>query len=55
VVERRVGRHWRTQVSRLVRVRDGAFGVRVRLRASGRYRVTAIAGTTRRQRALRVR
>jgi hypothetical protein len=55
VVERRAGRRWRTQISRFVRVRDGAFGVRVRLRTPGSYRVTAIAGKTRRRRTLRVR
>jgi hypothetical protein len=54
-VERRAGRRWSTQVSRLVRVRDGAFGLRVRLRTPGAYRVTAIAGKTRRRRTLRVR
>jgi hypothetical protein len=54
VVERRVGRRWHTQVSRLVRVRSGAFGVRVRLRTPGSYRVTAIAGKSRRRRTLRV-
>jgi N-acetylmuramoyl-L-alanine amidase len=54
VVERRVGRRWRTQISRFIRVRDGAFGVRVRLRTPGAYRVTAIAGKTRRRRTLRV-
>jgi hypothetical protein len=38
-----------------VRVRRGRFGVRRKLKATGRYRVTAIAGKTRRQRTLRVR
>jgi hypothetical protein len=54
VVERRAGRRWRTQISRFVRVRNGAFAVRVRLRTPGAYRVTAIAGKTRRRRTLRV-
>jgi hypothetical protein len=55
VVERRVGRRWRTGTSRLVRVRHRRFGIRVRLRTPGSYRVTAIAGKTRRRRTLRVR
>lgn len=55
VLERRVGRRWRTRTSRFVRVRRGRFGVRTRLGTPGAYRVTAIAGRTRRQRTLRVR
>jgi hypothetical protein len=55
VIERRVGGRWKTSTSRVVRVRRGRFGVRKRLTAAGRYRVTAIAGRTRRQRTLRVR
>jgi hypothetical protein len=55
VIERRVGNGWKTATSRFVRVRRGRFGVRKRLKATGRYRVTAIAGKTRRQRTLRVR
>jgi hypothetical protein len=55
VIERRVGTRWTTSSSRFVRVRRGRFGVRRRLKATGRYRVTAIAGKTRRQRTLRVR
>jgi hypothetical protein len=55
VVERRAGGRWATEVSRLVTVQDdGRFGVRVRLRTPGSYRVTAIAGQTRRRRSLRV-
>ncbi|MEA2283791.1 MAG: hypothetical protein QOK21_4398 [Solirubrobacteraceae bacterium] len=55
VIERRVGTRWTTSTSRFVRVRRGRFGVRKRLEATGRYRVTTIAGRTRRQRTLRVR
>jgi hypothetical protein len=55
VIERRVGTRWRTHTSRFVRVRRGRFDVRRKLKAPGRYRVTAIAGKTRRQRTLRVR
>jgi hypothetical protein len=54
VIERRVGRRWHTGTSRFVRVRDGQFGVSKRLREPGRYRVTVIAGKTRRRRVLRV-
>ncbi len=54
VVERRVGRRWRTEFSRLLHVNGTAFGERVRLRTPGAYRVTAIAGKTQRRRTLRV-
>jgi len=55
VIERRVGTRWLTHTSRFVRVRRGRFDVHRKLKAPGRYRVTAIAGKTRRQRTLRVR
>jgi N-acetylmuramoyl-L-alanine amidase len=54
VIERRVGSRWHTGTSRFVRVRGGRFGVTKRLKAAGRYRVTVIAGKTRRRRVLRV-
>jgi hypothetical protein len=55
VVERRSGRRWRTQHSRTINVTDGAFGVKIKLRRTGIYRVTVISGTTKRRRRLRVR
>jgi hypothetical protein len=56
VVERRVGSRWRKiAAARSVRVRRGAFGLRLRLGARGVYRVTATAGGTRRRRTVRVR
>jgi hypothetical protein len=54
VIERRVGRHWKTTTSRFVHVRRGRFSIRKRLTAAGSYRVTMIAGRTKRRRTLRV-
>jgi hypothetical protein len=55
VVERRSGRRWVTERSRRVNVVDRTFGLKVRLRRTGTYRVTALSGETRRRRILRVR
>jgi hypothetical protein len=55
VVERRVGRRWVTERARNLNVVDGTFGLKVKLRRRGRYRITAISGTTKRRRSLRVR
>jgi hypothetical protein len=55
VVERRVGRRWVTERSRNLNVVDGTYGLKVRLRRRGSYRVTVISGTTKRRRRLRVR
>lgn len=55
VVERRSGRRWITAVSRNLDVIDGAYGVRIKLKRRGIYRVTVISGTTKRRRRLRVR
>jgi hypothetical protein len=55
VVERRSGRRWVLAYSRRLTVVDGTFGLKVRLRRRGSYRVTVISGTTQRHRALRVR
>jgi hypothetical protein len=55
VVERRVGRRWVTVISRRLDGARGTFRLRVRLRRAGSYRITAISGTTRRRRLLRVR
>jgi hypothetical protein len=55
VVERRSGSRWVTERSRRLNVVDRTFGLRVRLRRAGTYRVTVISGTTRRRRILRVR
>jgi hypothetical protein len=55
VVERRSGSRWLTERSRGLNVVDRTFGLRVRLRRAGTYRVTVISGTTRRRRILRVR
>jgi N-acetylmuramoyl-L-alanine amidase/TAT (twin-arginine translocation) pathway signal sequence len=50
----RRGRRWVTVRRRNLAVRDGGFSVRVRLRARGRYRVTARVGSVRRRRRLTV-
>jgi hypothetical protein len=55
VVEQRVGWRWRTRVSRIVGVQDGTFGLKVKLRRPGLYRVTTIAGAARRHRRVHVR
>jgi hypothetical protein len=55
VVERRVGRRWVTERSRNLNVVDGTYGLKVRLRRRGSYRVTVICGVTKRRRRLRVR
>jgi N-acetylmuramoyl-L-alanine amidase len=55
VVERRVGRRWVTVRVRNLDVVGGAFGLRVQLSRAGIYRITAISGTTKRRRRLRVR
>jgi hypothetical protein len=55
VVERRVGRRWVTERSRNLTVVDGSYGLKVRLRRRGSYRVTVISGTTKRRRRLTVR
>jgi hypothetical protein len=55
VVERRSGRRWVVAYSRRLTVVGGTFGLKVRLRRRGTYRVTVISGTTQRHRALRVR
>jgi hypothetical protein len=55
VVERLVGRRWVTAVGRNLNVTNGAYAVKVTLKRAGVYRVTAIAGTTKRTRRLRVR
>jgi hypothetical protein len=54
VVERRVGRHWHTERARNLNVVDGTYGLRVKLRRRGAYRITVICGTTKRRRRLRV-
>jgi len=54
VVERRVGRRWKTVRVRNLDVVTGMYGLKVRLTRSGVYRITAISGTTKRHRRLRV-
>jgi hypothetical protein len=54
VVERRVGGRWSTQLSRVATSSEGAYGLRIRLRTRGSYRITAIAGARRRRRRLAV-
>jgi hypothetical protein len=51
-VERRIGRRWVRERKRSLAVTDGAFGMRVRLRNRGKYRITARAGGVRRRRLL---
>jgi hypothetical protein len=53
-VERRVGRRWVRERKRSLAVHEGAFGMRVRLRNRGKYRITARAGGVRRRRLLLV-
>jgi hypothetical protein len=55
VIERRVGRRWVTERARNLTVVDGTYGLRVKLRRRGSYRITVICGTTKRRRRLRVR
>jgi hypothetical protein len=54
LLHRRVGRRWKRERKRKLRAVDGAFGVRLRPRRRGRYRVTVKAGGVRRRRHLRV-
>jgi hypothetical protein len=53
-LDRRVGRHWKRTRNRELRVRDGAFRVRIRPHARGRYRLVVQKGRVKRRRALRV-
>jgi hypothetical protein len=55
VIERRVGRRWVTERARNLNVVDGSYGLKVKLRRRGSYRITVICGTTKRRRRLRVR
>jgi hypothetical protein len=52
-VQRRSRRRWRTVERRRLRLRDGAYRGRVRLRRTGRYRVSISVGGTTRRRLLR--
>jgi hypothetical protein len=54
VIERRSGRRWVTVRARNLDVLDGTFGLVVKLSRAGVYRITAISGTTKRRRRLRV-
>jgi hypothetical protein len=55
VLERRAGRRWVRERKRLLRVRDGAFRVRLRPRQRAKYRVRVHVGGVRRRRLLNVR
>jgi hypothetical protein len=55
ILERRSGRRWIRERNRLLRVRDGAFRVKVRPRRRAKYRVRVHVGRVKRRRLLRVR
>ena len=55
VLERRSGRRWIRERSRLLRVRDGAFRVKLRPRRRAKYRVRVQVGGVKRRRLLSVR
>jgi hypothetical protein len=54
VLERRWRRRWVRERRRLLRVHNGAYRVRLRPLARGKYRITARVGSVRRRRMLRV-
>jgi hypothetical protein len=53
-LDRRVRRHWKRERNRQLRVRNGAFQVKIRPHARGRYRLMIQKGRVKRRRALRV-
>jgi hypothetical protein len=53
-LDRRVRRHWVRERNRVLVVRKGAFQVRLRPRARGRYRLMVQKGRVKRRRAMRV-
>jgi hypothetical protein len=55
VLERSVGRRWVTERARNLAVVGGTYGLKLRPRRRGVYRVTVISGTTKRRRRLVVR
>jgi hypothetical protein len=54
MLHRRVRRRWVRERNRTLRVRKGAFRVRLRPRARGRYRLTVQVGRVKRRRTIRV-
>jgi hypothetical protein len=53
-LDRRVKRHWKRERNRQLRVRNGAFQVKIRPHARGRYRLMIQKGRVKRRRAMRV-
>jgi hypothetical protein len=53
-LDRRVRRHWKRERVRTLRVRNGAFQLKIRPRARGRYHLKIQKGRVKRVRSLRV-